>query len=250
MLSRIAGRPANRHNRTQSHDASGRDVRLGTHAHSNASPVRARKRHCGSCPGSARLFPIRSAGGLDLCDRPAGSNTFRRIIRSFQNGKYVQRPIEKKALGVGDDVEQHGRISETKLVEIGTVLTAFKSSCAKEGATRVVAVGTAAFRDAANGARVPGIAAKAGVAMEIASEQRESELAYMVGSLGRDDYAVIDHGSRSIELVSRGAEALRYTVSTLDRRIAYEKFFADEATRPPPSTGTRAIAARGVERRS
>ena len=39
--------------------------------------------------------------------------------------------------------------------------------------------------------------------MEIASERRESELAYLVGSLGTDGYAVVDNGSRSIELVAR-----------------------------------------------
>jgi Ppx/GppA phosphatase family len=161
-----------------------------------------------------------------ICAIDMGSNTFRRIVGSFHSGKYVQRPIEKKTLGVGDDVAQHGRISEAKLADIGTVLSAFKSSCAKDGATRVVAVGTAAFRDASNGSRVPGIAAKAGVAMEIASQRRESELAYLVGSLGRDDYAVIDHGSRSIELVSKTAGTLRYAVSSLGYRIAYEKFFA------------------------
>ena len=164
-----------------------------------------------------------------ICAIDMGSNTFRRIVGTFHNGKYFQRPIEKKTVAVGDDVAQHGRISESKLAEIATVLSAFKSGCVKDGATRVVAVGTAAFRDASNGRRVPGIAAKAGVAMEIASERRESELAYLVGSLGRDDYAVIDHGSRSIELVSKSAGTMRYAVSSLGYRIAYEKFFAPES---------------------
>lgn len=164
-----------------------------------------------------------------ICAIDMGSNTFRRIVGSFHNGHYVQRPIEKKAMGVGDDLAQHGRISESKLTEIGAVLSAFRSSCLSDGATRVVAVGTAAFRDAPNGDRVREIAAKAGVDMEIASERRESELAYLVASLGRDDYAVIDHGSRSIELVSKSAGTLRYIVSSLGYRVAYEKFFAAES---------------------
>lgn len=163
-----------------------------------------------------------------VCAIDMGSNTFRRIVGSFQNGKYVQQTIEKKTMGVGDEVAQHGRISETKLAEIGALLSAFKVSCVKDGATRIAAIGTAAFRDAANGASVIGIAAKAGVAMEIATEKRESELAYLVGSLGRDGYAVIDHGSRSIELVSKDAGSPRYAVVSLGYRIAYEKFFAAE----------------------
>ncbi len=55
-----------------------------------------------------------------------------------------------------------------------------------------VAVGTAAFRNAPNGGRVIEIAGRAGVRMEIASEQRESELAYLVGSLGQAGHAVIE----------------------------------------------------------
>jgi len=62
--------------------------------------------------------------------------------------------------------------------------------------------------------------------MEIASERRESELAYLVGSLGRDDHAVIDNGSRSIEIVSRGSGVLRHQVFNLGYRVAYETFFA------------------------
>jgi len=177
------------------------------------------------------LIPLAHAqsprqGSGPVCAIDMGSNTFRRIVGSFQNGTYVQRTIEKKTMGVGDEVAQHGRISEKKLAEIGALLSAFKVSCVKDGAARIAAIGTAAFRDAANGATVIGIAAKAGIPMEIATEKRESELAYLVGSLGRDGYAVIDHGSRSIELVSKDAGSPRFAVVSLGYRIAYERFFA------------------------
>jgi exopolyphosphatase/pppGpp-phosphohydrolase len=166
-----------------------------------------------------------------ICAIDMGSNTFRRIVGSFQGGKYLQRPIEKKTMGVGDDVAQHGRITDAKLKEIGDVLAAFKAACVKDGATRVAAIGTAAFRDAANGPAVVDIAAHAGVPMEIATERRESELAYLVGSLGRADHAVIDHGSRTIELVANDAGTLRYVVPPLGYRVAYDRFFA-KATDP------------------
>ncbi len=148
---------------------------------------------------------------MPICAIDMGSNTFRRIVGSFQNGRYDQRSIENTTLGVGDEVARQGRISDSKLAEIEKTLSRFKISCEKEGVARVVAIGTSAFREAANGARAVEIAAKVGVPMEIATERRESELAYLVGSLGQDGYAVIDNGSRSIELVSReGArDALR-----------------------------------------
>jgi exopolyphosphatase/guanosine-5'-triphosphate,3'-diphosphate pyrophosphatase len=173
-----------------------------------------------------------------MCAIDMGSNTFRRILGSFQNGKYVQHNLEKKTMGIGDEVERHGRITDAKLAEIEAVLSAFRASCDKDGATRIAAIGTAAFRDAANGARVIEIAASGGIAMEIATEQRESELAYLVGSLDRDGYAVIDHGSRTIELVSKNAGALRHVVLGLGYRVAYEKVFAHVTDRQPLSTST------------
>ena len=182
------------------------------------------------------------AAAAPMCAIDMGSNSFRRIVGSFENGRYEQRPIEKKTLGVGDDVAKNGRISDAKLAEISEALAAFKSSCDKDGATPVVAVGTAAFRDAPNGGRAIEIAAKLGIAMEIATEKRESELAYLVGSLGRDGYAVIDNGSRSIELVAKeNGQPPRFVVETLGYRIAYDSFFAAEAD---PARATRAFQSR------
>ena len=161
-----------------------------------------------------------------ICAIDMGSNSFRRIVGSYEGGRYMQQGIEVRTLAVGDDVARHGRISEGKLAEIAAALAAFRTSCEKERAAPVVAIGTAAFRQASNGKRVVEMAAKLGISMEIASERRESELAYLVGSLGRDDHAVIDNGSRSIEIVSRGRGVLRHQVFNLGYRVAYETFFA------------------------
>ena len=119
-----------------------------------------------------------------------------------------------------------GRISDTKLAEIGQTLSAFKAACEKDGAARVVAIGTAAFRDAANGQAAVDLAKGLGIDMEIATETRESELAYLVGTLGRNGYAVIDNGSRSIELVARDDGAQSHVVFNLGYRVAYDTFFA------------------------
>jgi exopolyphosphatase/guanosine-5'-triphosphate,3'-diphosphate pyrophosphatase len=158
-----------------------------------------------------------------------GSNTFRLIIASFQDGRYEQRRMERRTLGVGDDLERHGRFSDMKLAEIDAVLGEFKTACQNDGIDEVRAVGTAAFRDAPNGADVVTSAAKRGIRMEIATEERESQLAYLVASLGRDGYAVIDNGSRSIELVAQHDGSLSHVVVNLGYRIAYEQFFAGAA---------------------
>jgi exopolyphosphatase/pppGpp-phosphohydrolase len=174
-----------------------------------------------TAPGSAAQPAHRPLCAIDM-----GSNTFRRLVGSFENGRYLQTSIEQKTMGVGDDLARHGRISDAKLAEIERTLAAFKRACDKEGAAPAVAIGTAAFREAPNGVRVVEIAAELGIRMEIATGPRESEMAYLVGTLGRDGYAVIDNGSRSIELVARSNGTPSFVVFNLGYRVAYEKFFA------------------------
>jgi Ppx/GppA phosphatase family len=160
-----------------------------------------------------------------MCVIDMGSNSFRRIVGTFADGRYSQLRIEVRTLGVGDDAARHGRISDAKMAEIVSTLSAFRSACEKDRASPIRAVGTAAFRQAANGQDLVAAAKKLGIAMEIASERRESELAYLVGSLGQDGHAVIDNGSRSIELVSKDRGELRHHVANLGYRVAYETFF-------------------------
>jgi exopolyphosphatase / guanosine-5'-triphosphate,3'-diphosphate pyrophosphatase len=164
---------------------------------------------------------------MNICVIDMGSNSFKCIVGAFVEGRYVQREMTRKTLSVGDDLARHGRISDPKLAEIEQTLSEFKAACARDGTRRVLAIGTAAFREAPNGGRAVEIAAKLGIPMEIASEERESRLAYLVGSLGRDDHAVIDNGSRSIELASKevGRE-IRYSVFNLGYRVAFAEFFA------------------------
>jgi exopolyphosphatase/pppGpp-phosphohydrolase len=181
-------------------------------------------------PGSLALALVTGAACRAapdrLCAIDMGSNSFRRIVGTFADGNYTELGIDSKTMGVGDDVEQHGGISQGKLREIGNTLSEFRVACEADGAPSPVAVGTAAFRDAPNGDDAIAVARQSGIRMEIASEERESELAYLVGSLGREGYAVIDNGSRSIELVAKPGGVLQHRVFNLGYRVAYQEFFA------------------------
>jgi exopolyphosphatase/pppGpp-phosphohydrolase len=187
-----------------------------------------------ACP----VTVLAAQGSTPVCAIDMGSNTFRRIVGSFDNGRYTQRSLHKESLGVGDDLARHGKISETKLSEIRDVLSRFKTACARDGAQPVVAIGTAAFRDAPNGKDAVELAAGLGIRMEIATEARESQLAYLVGALGQDNIAVIDNGSRSIEVVSQSRGVPSYRVFTLGYRLAYDKFFAPA---DDPASATQAF---------
>src|SRR5262249_28206694 len=93
-----------------------------------------------------------------VCSLDMGSNTFKRIVGSFTAGRYTQIDIEKKTVGVGDDLTRNGKISDAKLAEIETTLVGFKASCVTQGTASIVAIGTAAFREAPNGMQVVEVA--------------------------------------------------------------------------------------------
>src|SRR5688500_20332839 len=79
----------------------------------------------------------RTAAPVVTCAIDMGSNSFRRIVGSFADGRYVETRIESKTLGVGDDVVRHGRISDAKLKEISETLAAFHASCQRDGAAEI-----------------------------------------------------------------------------------------------------------------
>ena len=92
-----------------------------------------------------------SAAPAVVCAIDMGSNSFRRIVGHFADGKYTELSIDSNTMGVGDDVATNGQISDTKLLQILNVLQAYKTACSGDGVPNPVAVGTAAFRDAPNG---------------------------------------------------------------------------------------------------
>jgi exopolyphosphatase/pppGpp-phosphohydrolase len=147
-------------------------------------------------------------------------------------GAYLQRHVEKKTMEVGDDMSRTGRISDQKLQDILQTLTEFKSRCESKGAVSFSAVATAAFREATNGSEVVQIGKRVDIPVEIASEERESTLAYLTATNGVGDRAVIDNGSRTIELVAKThlTDPPRWKVVQLGYRTAYLQFFRDAAT--------------------
>jgi exopolyphosphatase / guanosine-5'-triphosphate,3'-diphosphate pyrophosphatase len=184
--------------------------------------------------GAAPIAESRPVSGVDtgkICVVDMGSNTFKLILGEMSGGAYIERHVEKKTMQVGDDMSKTGRISDGKLKEIHEVLTEFKNRCESKGAVSVKAIATAAFREAENGSAVVEIGTRVEIPVEIASEERESTLAYLTATNGAEDRAVIDNGSRSIELVSKNANnAPVWKVVNLGYRTAYDQFFLSAST--------------------
>jgi len=174
------------------------------------------------------------AGAADtgrVCIVDMGSNTFKLILGEIAGGTYVERQVDRKTMGVGDDMAKTGRISEGKLKDIEGTLSDFRSRCEANGAVAFGAVATAAFREAENGRTVVDIGARVRIPVEIASEERESALAYLTATDGAGNRAVLDNGSRSIELVAKNQDgSVRWKVVNLGYRAAYDQYFKNAET--------------------
>ena len=173
-------------------------------------------------------------GGVDtgkVCVVDMGSNSFKLILGEMSGGTYVESYADRKTLGVGDDMSKTGRISEGKLKDIREALAEFKERCQSKGAVSFRAVATAAFREAENGRHVVDIGNEIQIPVEIASEERESMLAYLTATNGAENRAVVDNGSRSIELVAKNNfGGSSWKVVNLGYRAAYDEFFLKATT--------------------
>src|SRR5262245_10515751 len=166
-----------------------------------------------------------------MCIVDMGSNTFKLILGEMAGGAYVERLVDRKTMGVGDDMAKTGRISDGKLKDIEGTLSEFRSRCEAQGAVSFGAVATAAFREAENGSHVVDIGKRVQIPVEIATEARESALAYLTATDGAGNRAVLDNGSRSIELVAKSQEeSPRWKVVNLGYRAAYDRFFLKAET--------------------
>ncbi len=176
---------------------------------------------------SSFLFPP-SAFSMNtgpVCAIDMGSSNFKLIIGEMKGSKYRQRYYMKDKLSVGSDISKTGVINRAKLEQIRQILEKYLSACDSASIPTRSAVATAAFREAKNRRDVEEIASSLQLPFEIASEERESQLAYLVGTLGKRNFAVIDNGSRSIELVTYDADGYQWSVFNLGYEIAFQQFF-------------------------
>jgi exopolyphosphatase/pppGpp-phosphohydrolase len=178
-----------------------------------------------------------------VCVIDMGSNTLKLILGEMKEGNYIQHHFTNSRLGVGDDMSKTGVISPPKLKEIRQTLQDYLAVCDAKGIRTRSAVATAAFREAKNQGDVVEIAMSLNLPLEIVSEERESQLAYLVGALGKRNFAVVDNGSRTIELVTRAPSGYQWSVFNLGYRIAFQRFFEPARTFAEAEDGYRQVLA-------
>ena len=143
---------------------------------------------------------VRSQGTV-VCAIDLGSRNFKAVVGRVSGGAIVTRLLDKVRLDLGEHLaENRGSVSEAKIAEILDALDALAARGRAEGASKVLAVGTRALREARNAGAVIHAARAAGIEIEVASGEREAELGYLCATGGAPNRLVSDLGSQSLEI--------------------------------------------------
>ena len=147
--------------------------------------------------------------GTTVCAIDLGSRNFKAVVGRTSNGEIVTRLLDKVRLDLGEHLEENrGFFSEAKIAEILDALAALAARGRADGASKVLAVGTRALREARNAGAVVHAARAAGIALEIASGEREAELGYLCATGGAPNRLVSDLGSQSLEIAWQTGKAI------------------------------------------
>jgi exopolyphosphatase/guanosine-5'-triphosphate,3'-diphosphate pyrophosphatase len=135
-----------------------------------------------------------------------GSNTFRLLVSEARtDGALSTLHIERYMLHLGGIVGEHGEITPAALQAAIDATRSMAGFIERFGVDRVIAVATAALRDAANGPEVADhLGGVLGVPVRILEGTDEARLSFLgvhaAIAFERDAHAVVDLGGGSLEL--------------------------------------------------
>jgi exopolyphosphatase / guanosine-5'-triphosphate,3'-diphosphate pyrophosphatase len=147
-----------------------------------------------------------------------GANTLRLLVAASEDGRLVSVREERVQLGLGEEVELHGAISEKKLQKAEASVAAHVRKARKLGSVAVEVLVTSPGRQAVNGAElVRRLSDAGGVVTRVLGREEEADLAWAGATAAASDLAepiaVCDVGGGSAQLavgtVSGGAAWLR-----------------------------------------
>ena len=166
--------------------------------------------------------------GTAVCAIDLGSRNIKAVVGRISSGAISTRLLGKVRVDLGEHLAENlGSISGAKIAEILDALDSLAARGRAEGASTVLAVGTRALRDARNADAVVHAAGASGIAIEVASREREAELAYLCATGGSPNRLVSDLGSRSLEIAWRTEEAIESRCVDLGYVEAHAVWFAE-----------------------
>lgn len=179
-----------------------------------------------------------------------GSNSFHLlVVETRPDGSFVPIVREKEMLRLGDVVAKHGRLGDDSVAAAVDVVSRFRSIAEMNGAEEVVAYGTAALREAANGPDVvDAIEAETGVRVQVVNGIREARLIFEAirASVLMEPAPVLcaDLGGGSLELSVGDQFGLRYATSL---HLGVGRLTAELVRSDPPTQKDRSRLRRRVE---
>jgi exopolyphosphatase / guanosine-5'-triphosphate,3'-diphosphate pyrophosphatase len=135
-----------------------------------------------------------------------GANTLRLLVAARDNGRLIPVREQRVQLGLGEEIERSGEISDEKLSEAQTIVRAHVRRARKLGCERIDVLVTSPGRQAANGGElVQRISESTGASTRVLQPEEEGELAWygVVAALEDpvDTVAVCDVGGGSTQVV-------------------------------------------------
>jgi exopolyphosphatase/guanosine-5'-triphosphate,3'-diphosphate pyrophosphatase len=145
-----------------------------------------------------------------------GSHSCILLIAAFEEGKLVPKLQKVEACRLGEDIYEHGAISQARIDELSAILTKFRMDLHALGADLKAAVMTEAMRKASNPDEVLDAAEKAlWMRPRIISGEEEGKLTFRsVREWHGSDIVTIDIGGGSTEL-SNGETTFSIPVGAL-----------------------------------
>lgn len=181
-----------------------------------------------------------------------GANTVRLLVASSEGGSLAAIREERVQLGLGEEIEQSGRIGDEKLAEAAATAASQARRARKLGCSRVEVLVTSPGRQADNGTElVARIADATGLPTHVLSVEEEGELAWrgaLAGAGGvRGPIAVCDIGGGSTQIAVGDGSGPPSSITSIDigsLRLTRRVFRND-----PPDAEDVARAARAVAER-
>jgi exopolyphosphatase/guanosine-5'-triphosphate,3'-diphosphate pyrophosphatase len=167
-----------------------------------------------------------------------GSNSFHLlVVETRPDGSFATLVRERAMLRLGDRVGRDGMIGEEAYPEVVEAVRRFKSIADAEGATEIVALGTAALREALDGSTlVDRIETETGVPVKVVSGVLEAQLIFgaVRASVMIDPGPALcaDLGGGSLELMVGDGAGLRYATSL---HLGVGRLTAELVRHDPPS---------------
>ncbi len=135
-----------------------------------------------------------------------GTNTFNLVVG--ENSAHLKRIVfqHSLAVGLGKGGIQHDRIADDAFERGLQAFTTLHAMALKQGAQRILAIGTSALRNASNGdAFVKAVQESSGITIRIIDGQEEAQLIWegvrQSGALGSKAQLLIDIGGGSVEFI-------------------------------------------------